>query len=75
MAASPDLNTFEDLWLILHGEGKQSNSLKSVLEAAAKQLDRQQIKKLAASMNGRRSEKKNGYIWDGFISPAMLSML
>ena len=70
--SSPDLNTIEQLWALLkreiYSEGKQYTSLNSLWEAvvaAAKKVDRQQIKKLTESINGRLItviEKKGGYI-------------
>ena len=70
--SSPDLNPIENLWALLKREiyhgGKQYTSLNSVWEAvvaAAQKVDRQQIKKLTDSMDGRLVaviEKKGGYI-------------
>ena len=69
--SSPDLNPIENLWSLLkqeiYSEGKQYTSLNSVWEAvaaAAQNVDRQQIKKLTDSMNGRLItviEKKSGF--------------
>lgn len=69
---SPDLNPIENLWSLIksgiYKEGKQSTSLNSVWEAvvaAARNVDRQQIKTLTESMDGRLLsviEKKGGYI-------------
>ncbi|CAL9697540.1 unnamed protein product [Knipowitschia caucasica] len=69
---SPDLNPVENLWALikrdLYREGKQYTSLKSVWEAlvvTAQKVDRQQIKKLTDSMDGRLLsviENKGGYI-------------
>lgn len=70
--SSPDLNPIENLWALIKREiysgGKQYTSLNSVWEAvvaAAQKVDRQQIKKLTDSMDGRLLsviEKKGGNI-------------
>lgn len=69
---SPDLNPIENLWSIIkreiYREGKQYTSLNSVWEAvvaAARHVDRKQIKQLTESMDGRLLSvimKKGGYI-------------
>ncbi|CAJ0964269.1 unnamed protein product [Ranitomeya imitator] len=57
---SPDLNPIENLWSLIkceiYREGKQSTSRNSVWEAvvaAARNVDRKQIKQLTESMDGR----------------------
>ncbi|CAJ0926660.1 unnamed protein product [Ranitomeya imitator] len=57
---SPDLNLIENLWSLrkceIYREGKQSTSRNSVWEAvvaAARNVDRKQIKQLTESMDGR----------------------
>uniref|UniRef100_A0A3P8VSW3 Tc1-like transposase DDE domain-containing protein n=1 Tax=Cynoglossus semilaevis TaxID=244447 RepID=A0A3P8VSW3_CYNSE len=69
---SPDLNPIENLWSLIkceiYKEGKQYTSLNSVWEAvvaAARNVDREQIKTLTESMDGRLLSvlaKKGGYI-------------
>lgn len=75
--SSLDLNPIENLWSLLkrtiYGEGKQYTSLTSVWEAvvaAAQKVDRQQIKELTDSMDGRLMtviEKKGGYMVTDFL--------
>ena len=70
--SSPDLNPIDNLWALLkheiYSEGRQYTSLNSIWEAviaAAQKVDRQQIKKLTDSTDGRLVaviEKKGGYI-------------
>ena len=71
--SSPDLNPIANLWALLkreiYHEGKQYTSLNIVWEAvvaAARKVDRQQIKKLTDSMDGRLVtviEKKGWLYW------------
>ena len=77
----PDLNPIENLWSLLkqdiYSEGKQYTSLYCVWEAvvaAAQNVDRQQIKTLTDSMNGRHVtviEKKGVYIGHLFFMSEM----
>ncbi|KAJ8369355.1 hypothetical protein SKAU_G00093830 [Synaphobranchus kaupii] len=70
--SSPDLNPIENLWALLkreiYSQGRQYTSLNSIWEAvvdASAKVDREQIKTLTNSMDGRLMaiiEKKGGYI-------------
>lgn len=69
---SPDLNPIENMWSLIkceiYKEGKRYTFLNSVWEAvvaAARNVDREQIKTLTESMDGRLLSvlaKKGGYI-------------
>ena len=70
--SSPDLNPIENLWALLkreiYSDGRQYTFLNSIWEAvvaASVKIDREQIKKLTDSMDGRLMaviENKGGYI-------------
>lgn len=70
--SSPDLNPIENLWALLkreiYSDGRQYTFLNRIWEAvvaASAKIDREQIKKLTDSMDGRLMaviENKIGYI-------------